>query len=62
MMSQKKTNKSIIYTGHKFHTVIKNTNYRIQNTALLNVINHQKDTDKLFLYAKDPYEAKINTS
>ena len=26
--------------------------------ALLNVINHQPDTGKIYLYAKDPYEAK----
>ena len=26
--------------------------------SLLNLINHQSDTDKIYLYAKDPYEAK----
>ena len=26
--------------------------------ALLNLISHEPDIDKLFLYAKDPYEAK----
>ena len=26
--------------------------------ALLNLINNQPDTDKIYLYAKDPYEAK----
>ena len=26
--------------------------------ALLNLINHEMDVDKNFLYAKDPYEAK----
>ena len=26
--------------------------------ALLNLINNQPDIDKMYLYAKDPYEAK----
>ena len=26
--------------------------------ALLNLINNQLDIDKIYLYAKDPYEAK----
>ena len=26
--------------------------------ALVNVINHEPDVDKIYLYAKDPYEAK----
>ena len=26
--------------------------------ALLNIINHEPDIDKMYLYAKDPYEAK----
>ena len=26
--------------------------------ALLNLINHQPDIDKIYLYSKDPYEAK----
>ena len=29
-----------------------------KTNALLNLINHEADTDKIFLYAKDPYEAK----
>ena len=29
-----------------------------KTNALLNVINHEPDTDKKILYAKDPYEAK----
>ena len=27
---------------------------------LLNLINNQPDTDKIYLYAKDPYEAKYH--
>ena len=26
--------------------------------ALLNLISHQPDVDKIYLYTKDPYEAK----
>ena len=29
-----------------------------KTNALLNLINYQPDIDKIYLYAKDPYEAK----
>ena len=29
-----------------------------KTNALLNLINNQPDADKIYLYAKDPYEAK----
>ena len=29
-----------------------------KTNALLNLINNQADIDKIYLYAKDPYEAK----
>ena len=29
-----------------------------KKNALLNLISNQPDTDKIYLYAKDPYEAK----
>ena len=29
-----------------------------KTNVLLNVINNQPDNDKIYLYAKDPYEAK----
>ena len=29
-----------------------------EKNALLNLINNQPDIDKIYLYAKDPYEAK----
>ena len=29
-----------------------------KTNVLLNLINHEPDIDKIFLYAKDPYEAK----
>ena len=41
---------------------IQNTYYRRfwirKNNALLNLIKNQPDIDKIYLYAKDPYEAK----
>ena len=41
---------------------IQNTCYRWfwirKNNALLKLINNQPDIDKIYLYAKDPYEAK----
>ena len=30
-------------------------------SALVNLISHQLDIDKTYLYAKDPYEAKYQT-
>ena len=29
-----------------------------KRNALLNLINHESDIDKIYLYAKEPYEAK----
>ena len=29
-----------------------------KTNALFNLINHEPDIDKIYLYAKDPYEAK----
>ena len=33
-----------------------------KTNALLNSINNQPDIDKMYLYAKDPYEAKYQFS
>ena len=30
----------------------------VKTISLFNLISHQPDTDKIYLYAKDPYEAK----
>ena len=30
----------------------------VKTNSLLNLINNQPDTDKIYLYVKDPYEAK----
>ena len=29
-----------------------------KTSAILNLINHQPDIDKIYLYSKDPYEAE----
>ena len=29
-----------------------------KTNALLNLINHETNTDKIYLYTKDPYETK----
>ena len=31
-----------------------------KTNSLLNLINHQPDIDKIYLYVKDPYEKNIN--
>ena len=58
-MKQNKTQfKVAVYSGSS----IQNTNNRGSGSgkvnALLNLINNQPDIDKIYLYAKDPYEAK----
>ena len=30
-----------------------------KTNALLNLLNHEPDIDKIYLYAKDPYKAKF---
>ena len=37
---------------------INDRRFRIRKNKLLNLINNQPDIDKVYLYAKDPYEAK----
>ena len=59
-----KIKQSIIQSGHVFQII-----YRIlvigdsrsgKIIALLNLINNQLDIDKIYLYAKDPYEKISN--
>ena len=59
-------NKNIIEHNSKW-LYIPDHSYRIlviggsgsgKTNALLNLINNQPDIDKIYLYAKDPYEAK----
>ena len=58
-----KIKQDIIQIGHKFQII--HTEYSLlvvldqeKQNALLNLINNQPDIDKIYLYAKDPYEAK----
>ena len=51
---------SIIPSGHIFQIIILIIRGSASGNinALLNLINNQPDIDKIYLYAKDPYEAK----
>ena len=57
------TNENIIEYNPKW-PYIPDHPYRIliigKTNALLNLINNQPDIDKIYLYAKDPYEKNIN--
>ena len=44
--------------GHPFKILIVGGSGSGKSNALLNLINNQPDIDKIYLYAKDPYEAK----
>ena len=43
---------------HPYTTLIHEGSGWRKTNALLNLINNQPDIDKIYLYAKDPYEAK----
>ena len=43
---------------HSFRILIIESSGSGKTDALLNLINNQPDIDKIYLYAKDPYEAK----
>ena len=43
---------------HPYRILITGGSGSGKTNALLNLINHEPDTDKTFLYAKDSYEAK----
>ena len=43
---------------HPYRILIVGDSESGKTNALLNVINNQPDIDKIYLYAKDPYEAK----
>ena len=44
--------------AHPYRMLIIRGSWSGKANALLNLINNQPDTDKRYLYAKDPYEAK----
>ena len=43
---------------HPYRILIIGCSVSGKTNALLNLINNQPDIDKIYLYAKDPYEAK----
>ena len=43
---------------HAYRILITGGSGSGKTTALLNLINHEKDIDNIYLYAKDPYEVK----
>ena len=58
MIMQMKTKHSIIQWPYiRYHPIIGGSGSGKTN-ALLNLINNQTDINKIYLYAKDPYEAK----
>ena len=44
--------------GHLYRILIIASSGSGKMNALLNLVNNQPDIDKIYLYAKDPYEAK----
>ena len=44
--------------NHPYRILITGGTRSGKTNALLNLIEKQPDTDKIYLYAKDPYEAK----
>ena len=52
-------NKNWPYTlGHPYRILMIGGSGSGKTNALLNLIENQPDIDKIYLYAKDPYEAK----
>ena len=47
-----------IYSNHPHRILIIEGSGSGKTKELLNLINNQLDIDKVYLYAKDPYEAK----
>ena len=55
-------NKNCPYTpDHPYRILIIGSSGSGESNVLLNLIENQPDIDKIYLYAKDPYEANINT-
>ena len=44
--------------GHPYRALIVGVSRSRKTNASVNLINHEPDIDKIYLYAKDPYEAK----
>ena len=54
----KKQSKWSEFPDHPYWILIIWGSGRRKTNALLNLINNEPDIDKIYLYAKDPYEAK----
>ena len=52
--------KWIYIPDHPYRILIAGGSGSGKTNALLNLINNQLDIDKIYLYAKDPYEKNIN--
>ena len=48
-------------SDHPYRTLIIGGSLSGKTNALLNLINNQPDIDKIYLYAKEPYEAKYQS-
>ena len=46
---------------HTYRILIIGGSGSVKTNALLNLITNQPDFDKIYWYAKDPYEKKINS-
>ena len=63
MITQMETEQNTIQVGHIFQ-IIHTKCYKYKKSgsgktnALLNLINKQPEIEKIYLYAKDPYESK----
>ena len=51
--------KWLLISDHPYRILIIGGSGSGKTNALLNLINNQLDIDKIFLYAKDPYEANF---
>ena len=59
--NENKTKRNLKWTRaphHPYRILIVGGSGSGKTNALLNLINNQPDIDKIYLYAKDPYEAK----
>ena len=45
-------------TNHSHSVLIKGGSGSEKTYPLFNLVNHQADIDKIYLYAKDPYKVK----
>ena len=48
----------VFFPDHPYRVLIIGGSGSGKTNALLNLINNQPDIDNIYLYAKDPYEAK----